>query len=66
MVGFLPGAEHEEKELHRHFRAFHIRGEWFEERTVLREFIRDSFSGPEVNEGLDETPAHLRRSWKLS
>lgn len=37
LIGFYEGVD--EKILHSHFRAFHIRGEWFRDNPALRELI---------------------------
>lgn len=42
IVGAMPGTVRDEKALHRHFHADHIRGEWFEASAALIDYIEEN------------------------
>lgn len=47
LLGFIlsEDAEELERDIHRHFRSLHVRGEWFRASRELLEFIRDQARG---------------------
>jgi len=53
LVGTIPGGFADEKKVHYRFKDSRIRGEWFKDTHVLRNFIKDNEKGQAVPQLID-------------